>query len=85
MVKVPYTDDITQGHGTLNAIYASIRKACELNGWDGVDVLIIGGDFQVYRYAPISKPSLMLGNNKARQSATPMILTACLFRSSIGR
>jgi lariat debranching enzyme len=35
------------GHGTLNAIYASIDKACEEKGWDGVDLLIIGGDFQV--------------------------------------
>ena len=35
------------GHGTLNAIYASVRKSCELKGWDGVDLLIIGGDFQV--------------------------------------
>jgi len=35
------------GHGTLNAIYASIKKSCELKGWDGVDLLIIGGDFQV--------------------------------------
>lgn len=34
------------GHGTLNAIYASVNKSCELKGWDGVDVLIIGGDFQ---------------------------------------
>lgn len=35
------------GHGTLNAIYASIQKSCEVKGWDGVDLLIIGGDFQV--------------------------------------
>ena len=35
------------GHGTLNAIYASIKKASELKGWEGVDLLIIGGDFQV--------------------------------------
>ncbi|KAB8293809.1 hypothetical protein EYC80_009291 [Monilinia laxa] len=34
------------GHGTLNAIYASIEKACEARSWDGVDLLIIGGDFQ---------------------------------------
>ena len=44
-------DDLNKGHGTLNAIYASIQKSCELKGWDGVDVLIIGGDFQVYRHA----------------------------------
>ncbi|MCJ1237148.1 hypothetical protein MMC14_005133 [Varicellaria rhodocarpa] len=37
------------GHGTLNAIYSSINKSCQLNGWDGVDLLIIGGDFQAVR------------------------------------
>lgn len=35
------------GHGTLNDIYASVKKSCELKGWPGVDLLIIGGDFQV--------------------------------------
>jgi len=35
------------GHGTLDSIYASIQQACRVKGWDGVDVLIIGGDFQV--------------------------------------
>ncbi|APA08506.1 hypothetical protein SS1G_02206 [Sclerotinia sclerotiorum 1980 UF-70] len=39
------------GHGTLNAIYASIEKACEARNWDGVDLLIIGGDFQAVRNA----------------------------------
>ncbi|KAF2189762.1 DBR1-domain-containing protein [Zopfia rhizophila CBS 207.26] len=39
------------GHGTLHAIYASIAKSCELKGWDGVDLLIIGGDFQSVRNA----------------------------------
>ena len=37
------------GHGTLKAIYASVQKSCEVKGWDGVDVLIIGGDFQAVR------------------------------------
>ncbi|KAL0638342.1 lariat debranching enzyme [Maublancomyces gigas] len=37
------------GHGTLNAIYESIRKSCEINKWPGVDLLIIGGDFQAVR------------------------------------
>ncbi|MCJ1288084.1 hypothetical protein MMC26_007437 [Xylographa opegraphella] len=37
------------GHGTLHGIYASITKSCEVNGWDGVDLLIIGGDFQAVR------------------------------------
>jgi lariat debranching enzyme len=35
------------GHGTLHEIYASVKKSCELKGWPGVDLLIIGGDFQV--------------------------------------
>jgi len=35
------------GHGTLHAIYASVAKSCESKGWPDVDVLIIGGDFQV--------------------------------------
>lgn len=35
------------GHGTLHAIYASVAKSCEAKGWPDVDVLIIGGDFQV--------------------------------------
>ncbi|RDL37266.1 Metallo-dependent phosphatase [Venustampulla echinocandica] len=39
------------GHGTLDAIYASVSKACEVRGWDGVDLLIIGGDFQAVRNA----------------------------------
>ena len=40
-------DKIPQGHGTLHAIYASIKKSCEINRWPGIDLLIIGGDFQV--------------------------------------
>ena len=35
------------GHGVLHAIYASVAKACEVKGWPDVDLLIIGGDFQV--------------------------------------
>ena len=42
---------LSQGHGTLNAIYASIKRTCEINRWDGVDLLIIGGDFQAVRNA----------------------------------
>lgn len=38
------------GHGVLHSIYASVEKACELKGWPGVDLLIIGGDFQVSLY-----------------------------------
>ncbi|KAI9744898.1 MAG: hypothetical protein M1818_001823 [Claussenomyces sp. TS43310] len=39
------------GHGTLNAIYSATDKACEARSWDGVDLLIIGGDFQAVRNA----------------------------------
>ncbi|KAI0113665.1 lariat debranching enzyme, C-terminal domain-containing protein [Nemania sp. FL0031] len=39
------------GHGTLGAIYASVAKASEARGWDGVDLLIIGGDFEAVRNA----------------------------------
>ncbi|KAF2276248.1 lariat debranching enzyme [Westerdykella ornata] len=39
------------GHGTLHSIYASVAKACELKQWPGVDLLIIGGDFQAVRSA----------------------------------
>lgn len=39
--------DHDQGHGTLDAIYSAVAKSCEVRGWDGVDLLIIGGDFQV--------------------------------------
>lgn len=45
------------GHGTLNEIYASVKKSCELKGWPGVDLLIIGGDFQV-RTGPCQPPQL---------------------------
>ncbi|RAL01295.1 RNA lariat debranching enzyme [Aspergillus ibericus CBS 121593] len=37
------------GHGCLHDIYASVGKAAELKGWDGVDLVIIGGDFQAVR------------------------------------
>ncbi|KAI5837149.1 DBR1-domain-containing protein [Morchella snyderi] len=37
------------GHGTLNAIYDSITRTCAINKWPGVDLLIIGGDFQAVR------------------------------------
>ncbi|OJZ81021.1 hypothetical protein ASPFODRAFT_65529 [Aspergillus luchuensis CBS 106.47] len=39
------------GHGCLHDIYASVDKAASLKGWDGVDLLIIGGDFQAVRNA----------------------------------
>ncbi|KAK0670900.1 lariat debranching enzyme, C-terminal domain-containing protein [Cercophora samala] len=39
------------GHGTLNAIYSSVTTSCKERNWDGVDVLIIGGDFQAVRNA----------------------------------
>ncbi|KAH8906729.1 lariat debranching enzyme [Coniochaeta sp. PMI_546] len=39
------------GHGTLNAIYAAVERSCQERNWDGVDLLIIGGDFQATRNA----------------------------------
>lgn len=39
------------GHGTLHAIYASVEESCKRKGWPGVDLLIIGGDFQSVRNA----------------------------------
>ncbi|KAI0010511.1 lariat debranching enzyme, C-terminal domain-containing protein [Xylariaceae sp. FL0662B] len=39
------------GHGTLNAIYAGVAASCKVRGWDGVDLVIIGGDFQATRNA----------------------------------
>ncbi|KAF2766294.1 hypothetical protein EJ03DRAFT_367659 [Teratosphaeria nubilosa] len=39
------------GHGTLHAIYASVAESCKRKGWSGVDLLIIGGDFQSVRNA----------------------------------
>ncbi|KAI0140496.1 lariat debranching enzyme, C-terminal domain-containing protein [Xylariaceae sp. FL1272] len=39
------------GHGTLDAIYASVARASRARGWDGVDLLIIGGDFEAVRNA----------------------------------
>ncbi|KAK4133142.1 DBR1-domain-containing protein [Trichocladium antarcticum] len=39
------------GHGTLNAIYAAVERSCKERNWDGVDLLIIGGDFQAVRNA----------------------------------
>ncbi|KAK5115603.1 hypothetical protein LTR85_009774 [Meristemomyces frigidus] len=39
------------GHGTLHAIYASVEEACKQKEWPGVDLLIIGGDFQSVRNA----------------------------------
>ncbi|KAI8955141.1 lariat debranching enzyme, C-terminal domain-containing protein [Xylaria longipes] len=39
------------GHGTLDAIYASVATASKARGWDGVDLLIIGGDFEAVRNA----------------------------------
>ena len=68
-----------QGHGTLHAIYASIKKSCEVNNWEGVDLLIIGGDFQVrihFRPRDRDKP------NKLRQSAIATTSTVCPYLKS---
>ncbi|KAL1959136.1 hypothetical protein VTO42DRAFT_2923 [Malbranchea cinnamomea] len=39
------------GHGKLNDIYASIAEAAQQKGWDSVDLVVIGGDFQAVRNA----------------------------------
>lgn len=36
-----------KGHGKLHDIYAAVKHAAKSKGWDGVDLVIIGGDFQV--------------------------------------
>lgn len=38
---------MSKGHGTLNAIYAAVEQSCKQRQWDGVDLVIIGGDFEV--------------------------------------
>lgn len=35
------------GHGLLHQIYEDIARAAAERGWDNVDLVIIGGDFQV--------------------------------------
>lgn len=47
-----------QGHGTLHAIYASIERACAVKGWPGVDLFIIGGDFQVLDFPMLPRISI---------------------------
>ncbi|KAI9652783.1 MAG: hypothetical protein M1831_006585 [Alyxoria varia] len=38
------------GHGTLDAIYDAVTRSCQARNWEsGVDLLIIGGDFQAVR------------------------------------
>ncbi|CRG83879.1 Lariat debranching enzyme [Talaromyces islandicus] len=39
------------GHGKLHDIYAKVGETAASKGWDGVDLLIIGGDFQSVRNA----------------------------------
>lgn len=41
------TDAFTQGHGSLNEIYAEVDRQAAARGWSGVDVVVVGGDFQV--------------------------------------
>jgi len=54
------------GHGVLHEIYASVAKACELKGWPDVDLLIIGGDFQVSTTAVILVGYLTLAGRSKR-------------------
>ena len=58
-----------QGHGTLHAIYASVDHACQIKGWDGVDLLIIGGDFQVS--AELTWASVCSLNSGSKESIRP--------------
>lgn len=46
-----------QGHGKLHDIYAKVTESAKAKGWDGVDLVIIGGDFQV-SFCSISLPVL---------------------------
>jgi len=63
-----------QGHGTLHAIYASIERACAVKGWPGVDLLIIGGDFQVLDFPMLSRnQQQMLISQKNSQYEMHMI------------
>ncbi|KAH8696340.1 lariat debranching enzyme, C-terminal domain-containing protein [Talaromyces proteolyticus] len=39
------------GHGKLHDIYSKVTETAASKGWDGVDLLIIGGDFQSVRNA----------------------------------
>ncbi|KAI1258709.1 lariat debranching enzyme, C-terminal domain-containing protein [Xylariaceae sp. FL1019] len=39
------------GHGQLNTIYKSVQGAALKRGWDTVDLVIVGGDFQAVRNA----------------------------------
>lgn len=59
-----------QGHGTLHSIYASVEESCRVKGWNGVDVLIIGGDFQVSPTYPV--PSAHQVSFVARRSGTSL-------------
>jgi hypothetical protein len=51
-LRLQVADNRFQGHGTLHAIYASVEESCRAKGWDTVDLLIIGGDFQVRDFEP---------------------------------
>ncbi|EMR66987.1 putative lariat debranching enzyme protein [Eutypa lata UCREL1] len=64
------------GHGTLDAIYASVAASCKVRKWDGVDLLIIGvpakyrelGDFPAYYSGEKTAPYLTIfiaGNHEA--------------------
>lgn len=39
------------GHGSLNDIYGTVDRKATEKGWDSVDLVIIGGDFQALRNA----------------------------------
>lgn len=47
----PSLTHVQQGHGALDAIYGAVDASCAQRGWSGVDLVIIGGDFQATRNA----------------------------------
>jgi hypothetical protein len=71
-----------QGHGTLHSIYASVEESCRVKGWDGVDVLIIGGDFQVILAC---KPSMLPDLTLSRPSEINMTSTSPRCHPSIAQ
>ncbi|DAA73568.1 TPA_exp: putative RNA lariat debranching enzyme [Trichophyton benhamiae CBS 112371] len=53
------------GHGKLHDIYAAVQASAEARGWNSVDLLIIGGDFQAVRNS--NDLTCMAVSNKYRE------------------
>jgi hypothetical protein len=77
---------ILQGHGGLNLIYGAVAEAAAQRGWYHIDIVIIGGDFQV---CSLPIPSFRGGEktsaNSNRPFAMPTMRHASLFRTSFVR